>query len=360
LFVTSRYGGNATEIVVMNPDGSGVTRLAPGETPTWSSDGTRIAFTYLDAWDPDQPWLPYIWAAVINADGAGLNWVAWGYGPAWRPFPGGLNDRPVASAIFQCIERTCTFDGLPSSDSDGHLVSYGWQFGDGATDSGATVTHTFAGGRTYGVRLIVMDDDGALGTSSRSVDLNQPPVASFTASCSELTCSFNGSATSDDGKVTYYSWSFGDGTTASGVTASRTYAAGGTYTVTLTVTDNSAATGTQAQSVTVVVPPHIHVGDPDRASTSQSTKWTATVTIRIHDISHGPAANATVSGSWNNGSAGSCTTNASGQCAVSRSGILKTTSSVALPSRTWRARRLCISPRTITTPTVTATEPPSP
>jgi len=118
-------------------------------------------------------------------------------------------------------------------------------------------------------------------------------------------------------------------TTGSGATATRTYPAGGTYTVTLIVTDNGGATGTQTQSVTVVVPPNLHVGDLDRASTNQATRWTAIVTIRVHDGVHGVVANAAVSGRWNTGSTGSCTTNASGQCKVSRSGILKTKTSVS-------------------------------
>ena len=50
---------------------------------------------------------------------------------------------------------------------------------------------------------------------------------------------------------------------------SRTYAAGGAYTVTLTVTDNRGATATNAQSVTVVLRPEVHVGDLDRARTIQ-------------------------------------------------------------------------------------------
>ena len=97
----------------------------------------------------------------------------------------------------------------------------------------------------------------------------------------------------------------------------------------LTVTDNGSATGTQVQSVTVV-PPNMHVGNLDRASTMQQNSWTATVTITTHTSSHGPLANAAVSGAWNNGSAASCTTNASGRCAVARSGIPKSTGSVSL------------------------------
>lgn len=79
-----------------------------------------------------------------------------------------------------------------------------------------------------------------------------PPTASFTYSCSDLTCSFNGSGSSDpDGMIASYSWSFG----GSGVTASNTFGSAGTYSVTLTVTDDEGETDSSTQSVSVTAPP---------------------------------------------------------------------------------------------------------
>jgi subtilisin family serine protease len=81
---------------------------------------------------------------------------------------------------------------------------------------------------------------------------NQDPVAEFSYTTNELTASFDASASYDpDGNIVSYAWAFGNGTTGSGVTASHTYAAAGTYNVTLTVTDNEGATGTKTRSVTV-------------------------------------------------------------------------------------------------------------
>jgi subtilisin family serine protease len=81
---------------------------------------------------------------------------------------------------------------------------------------------------------------------------NQPPTASFTFGCTNLTCSFNGGGSDDsDGTIETYAWSFGDGTSGSGTSANHAYGTGGTYTVTLTVTDNDGATGTSSRSVTV-------------------------------------------------------------------------------------------------------------
>ena len=72
---------------------------------------------------------------------------------------------------------------------------------------------------------------------------NQAPTASFTASCAGRACSFDASGSTDaDGSVTGYSWNFGDGTTATGATATRTYPTDGVRSVTLTVTDDRGAT----------------------------------------------------------------------------------------------------------------------
>jgi len=242
------------------------------------------------------------------------------------------NAPPVASFTSACSALTCSFNASGSSDPDGTIASYAWSFGDGTSASGVTASHTYAAGGTYSVTLTVTDNAAATGQAAGSVTVvapNVPPVASFTSACSALTCSFNASGSSDpDGTIASYAWTFGDGTSASGVTVSHAYAAGGTYSVTLTVTDNAAATSTQAQSVTVA-PPEMHVGDLDRASTSQQNNWTATVTITVHNGGHGPLANAVVGGAWNGGSTGSCTTNASGQCAVSRTGIPKSSGTVS-------------------------------
>ena len=85
--------------------------------------------------------------------------------------------------------------------------------------------------------------EGFIGTPSSA------PVASFTSSCSFLVCSFDATATTALSTATY-SWNFGDATTGSGKTTSRTYVAAGTYTVTLTVTDANGAS-TKTNSVTV-------------------------------------------------------------------------------------------------------------
>ncbi|MBM7520157.1 PKD domain-containing protein [Nocardioides nitrophenolicus] len=79
-----------------------------------------------------------------------------------------------------------------------------------------------------------------------------PPSAAFTATCSALTCSFDGSGSADaEGPLASLQWSFGDGGTASGPSAQRAYAAPGSYDVTLVVTDSAGQTATVTHPVTV-------------------------------------------------------------------------------------------------------------
>ena len=106
-------------------------------------------------------------------------------------------------------------------------------------------------------------------------------------------------------------------TLAANVTPSRTPTLGATATRTRTPTAMSTST-------------IMHIGDLDGTSTSQASRWTATVTITVHDANHNPIANATVSGNWSNGASGSssCTTNSNGSCTVSKSDIRRGRNSV--------------------------------
>jgi len=174
----------------------------------------------------------------------------------------GGNVMPVASFTNSCSDLTCSFNGSASSDSDGNVASYAWNFGDGSTGTGVNASHTFASAGNYTVQLTVTDNQGGTNTTSQSVTATNPvpdnvaPTASFTNSCSDLACSFNGGASSDsDGTIASYAWNFGDSSTGTGSTASHTYAAAGTYSVQLTVTDNDGASNTTSSSVTVTETP---------------------------------------------------------------------------------------------------------
>ena len=167
------------------------------------------------------------------------------------------NQAPTAAFTPTTNFLGVSVDATASSDLDGTITGYSWNFGDGATAAGATANHTYGSAGTYTVTLTVTDDLGATGTVSHDVTVapeppNVAPTASFTTSASSLVLSVNGSGSSDsDGTITGYAWNFGDGATATGATATHSYAVAGTYTVTLTVTDDDGATGVLTQDVTV-------------------------------------------------------------------------------------------------------------
>lgn len=184
------------------------------------------------------------------------------------------NSPPTASFTVNSTDLATTFDASASSDSDGSVASYAWDFGDNATGTGRTSSHTYTQAGTYTVSLTVTDDKGATGVTTSQVVVTAPhvnvaPTASFTSSAADLKLTVDGSASSDsDGTVASYKWNFGDQGTATGKTATHTYTAAGSYTVTLTVTDNDGGTGVSTSTVTVVAP---HVNVPPTASFTAAT-----------------------------------------------------------------------------------------
>jgi len=85
------------------------------------------------------------------------------------------------------------------------------------------------------------------------------PTASFTYTVNNMLVSVDATSSSDpDGTITSYDWTFGDGGTGTGVTASHTYTIWGDYWIVLTVTDSNSMTSTMSQQVTVpggIIPP---------------------------------------------------------------------------------------------------------
>ena len=193
------------------------------------------------------------------------------------------NQPPVANAggpYSAAAGAPVSLDGSASRDPDGSIASYAWNFGNGTTGSGAAPSATYATAGTFTVTLTVTDNRGATSQASTTVTVTtntQPPVANpggpYTGTVN-VPINFNGAASRDpDGSVVSYLWNFGDGTTASGVTAVHAYAATGSYTVRLTVTDNdgltnSASTTAQVSDGTGLQPPVANTGGPYQGTTA--------------------------------------------------------------------------------------------
>jgi PKD repeat protein len=81
------------------------------------------------------------------------------------------NKPPTATFTSAVTGNNATFNASRSSDADGSISSYAWNFGDGATGTSVNPTHTYAATATYTVKLTVTDNLGASGTTSAPVTI---------------------------------------------------------------------------------------------------------------------------------------------------------------------------------------------
>ena len=91
-----------------------------------------------------------------------------------------VNQPPVARATATPPSGTAplivAFDGSTSSDADGSIVSYAWTFGDGASGSGATPSHTYPAAGNYTAQLTVTDNQNATGTTTVAIAVSPGPT----------------------------------------------------------------------------------------------------------------------------------------------------------------------------------------
>ncbi len=197
---------------------------------------------------------------------------------------GGANVAPIARITGPStgtVGAAVSFDGSTSSDADGTIATYLWNFGDNT--AGATATppaHTYATAGTFHVTLIVTDNLGLVSATTThdivisAVGTHQPPVAKaggpYTGTVGTAVVFSGSTSTVDTGLVASYSWNFGDNSALATVAnPSHTYSTAGTFTVTLKVTDNAAiplsTTITTNATISAVTPP-----TPPPASTGQA------------------------------------------------------------------------------------------
>ncbi len=205
--------------------------------------------------------------------------------------PSGGNRSPnavmTASPVSGTTPLTVSFNGTGSSDPDGTIASYEWQFGNGASATGSTATYTYTSAGSYTATKVI-DNSGvasmATTTITVSTPVNKPPTAVMSATPisgnAPLTVAFNAAGSSDpDGSIASYQWQFGNGSTATGSSANYTYTTPGTYTATLKVTDNAVAISAATKTITV---------------TGQAAKSCAVKYVNTNDWGNGFLADLTV------------------------------------------------------------------
>jgi PKD repeat protein len=189
-----------------------------------------------------------------------------------------INDPPIAQingSNIVCPGGTATFNGKGSTDSDGTIVEYKWDFGDGSSSkTGKNVNHVYDEPGTYKVTLTVKDDSDSkcnTGSVQHEIRVNSAPIAEAgddittcvqTTDCS-VTLEASKSQDPDGDYLTYY-WDLGDGTTRKGIRIQHEYENPGVYTVTLTVVDDSGTVcneATDTLEITANAPPEVEFGE---------------------------------------------------------------------------------------------------
>src|SRR5437867_737027 len=228
----------------------------------------------------------------------------------------GTSPPPALSASF-AYSPSSTQAGQPitftaSARGGTSPFTFSWSFGDGSTGTGSSVTHTYSSAGSFTTALTVKDSSSPqqTATSQMTVAVTSPPPpisASFTLSPSSPSAgqpvSFTASASG--GTPPYsYTWSYGDGSTGTGLQSTHAYIRDGTYQVTLTVADSTVSTGTWVAPVVVGTAcrqagvtysptspqpgDHITVTVPDSTSRSGTIIFNATISPSGPQISLTP------------------------------------------------------------------------
>ncbi len=173
-----------------------------------------------------------------------------------------FNLPPVASFTFSpqapLVNEEVVFEASASSDPDGEIVSFLWDFGDEAVGEGQTTSHKYEKAGSFMVRLTVTDERNAQDSATREITVrgeNLRPNAAFSFAPERPTVEdliqFIDESADPDGEIVSWNWDFGDGMTSVLRNPSHQYAEPRSYTVTLMVTDNDGAIATATAELVV-------------------------------------------------------------------------------------------------------------
>ncbi|WP_354178700.1 PKD domain-containing protein [Arthrobacter sp. UYP6] len=262
LTVTDNNGAQTSATATVSTQTS---NILPEAVFTAENAGLAVSFDAAGTKDEDGRITDYEWDFGDSSSGTGVSPShSYARGGSYTVRLVATDDRGGQSIVTQVVTVSnlpptagfqsssagldASFDAAASNDVDGDISSYAWDYGDGATGTGATARHSYANPGAYTVKLTVTDNSGATGTATSDIvvdRINVSPVAAFSTQVRDLTVSFDaGESVDPDGSISSYSWSFGDGTTDTGIRPTHTYSTAGDYEVTLTVVDNRGASST--------------------------------------------------------------------------------------------------------------------
>ncbi len=172
--------------------------VADANGPYTGTEDVAITFNGLGSYDPDGDPLTYAWSFGDGNTGTGVNpthvYTAGETYTVTLVVNDGkvdsepsystatiteVNDSPIADAgpdQTATVNEVITFDGSGSTDPEGNIASYAWDFGDGISGTGITVTHAYSTAGTYTVTLTVTDDGGLTDSDTAIVTVTEAPA----------------------------------------------------------------------------------------------------------------------------------------------------------------------------------------
>ena len=194
-----------------------------------------------------------------------------------------------------CAGERLLFDASDSQVSNGNITEFAWGFGDGTSDSGEKVDHTYEAPGQYAVTLrLTADSEGSCNVAeySETITINSRPSSVIQVTSSDKATfsgqiyvtdvktllRFNGAGSDDsDGYIRSYTWNFGDGSQEYGPFVSHQYEQPGEYPVTLAIQDNSETlcnTNTSTLIVRVREPKLQEITGPTVVCRGQTVEYT--------------------------------------------------------------------------------------
>ncbi len=164
------------------------------------------------------------------------------------------------------VQTAVMFDATSSSDPDGKIADYIWNFGDGSQNSttNPVTFHEYSSSpRGFNATLTVVDDNGSNSSYLALVYVLAKLAVTISYNTSRgtvpLTVSLNAAALGGQGNYTF-AWTFGDGETGLGQSLSHNYTAPGTYQVQVTAADSAGHLAFGSMVITVANGAHLEFG----------------------------------------------------------------------------------------------------
>jgi thermitase len=288
LWVSGSSGFHADTVHILNPAHPVMSGLTDAELSGWGNSYHGYFISYHPAWEALAQGVeaaqPITLAATYGAgriaitdqdpdfhlyygyeEGAGKllrNMIEWLLTPP-VPLVANFTWTPPIPKVGEPV----TFDASASTPNGGMIVKYEWNFSDGGTATGKTVTHTYVNPGTHIVTLNVTDSQGLWDIEQKQIQVVQPhgPEAEFTAAPEaakvgelvkfDASSSLSGWNGTHNMPITEYRWDFGDGnrTTSSTPVIYHRFSGSGIYYVTLTVYAPGATPETDSTTCRVTV-----------------------------------------------------------------------------------------------------------